>query len=158
MRASKFRLIGMTAALAVILATISATGGSIQAAPSESVAPQGTAGVRLLAVQAADRDLKFQAEILSDGVVEPAEFRRAIEAVASCLRQSGFAATVDGNSPEDLGIAVYSDGNLTARSAEEAMAPLDTAYDACAEQFASLVTDAWLKTHPHGAGAFPGSG
>jgi len=148
MSVSKPRLIGMTAALAVILATISATSGPLQAAPSESVAPQDTAGIRVLAEQAADRDLKLQAEILSDGVVEPTELRLAIEEVAGCLRQSGIAATVDGSSPQDLGIVIFSEGNPTARSAEEAMAPLDAAYDACAEQFASLVTYAWAKTHP----------
>lgn len=61
-----------------------------------------------------------------------------------------------GRQPENLGIVIYSEGNPTARSAEEVMAPLDAAYGACAGRFSSLVTYAWVKTLPAWAGTPPG--
>lgn len=125
-----------------LLVVLSAAAG-IAAQPS-GVSEQQVAA---LASAAAQEGLESQAAILADGKVTVSEYGQAVRATVSCLEAAGYDARADEVSGEaGFVITVLNPGDPQAVTAEDAMAPMDAAYDTCDQQYKRLVESVYRAT------------
>lgn len=123
-----------------LLVVLSAAAG-IAAQPSGA----GEQQVAALASAAAQEGFESQAAILADGKVTFAEYEEAVQAAVGCLEAAGYDARADEVSG-GFTITVLSPGDAQAVTAEDAMAPMDAAYDTCDRQYKRLVEGVYRAT------------
>ncbi|NIA25175.1 MAG: hypothetical protein GWP04_06355 [Gammaproteobacteria bacterium] len=126
----------------IVLVVAVATLVGFSAAAVGTTAPASVADQRVavLGSAAAGEGLESQAGILADGEVTFTEYGQAVQATVDCLEAVGYEAHADlAPGAGGFSITIASPGSPQVDAAQEAMAPLDAAYDACDRQYKRLV-------------------